>query len=137
MHEQEVRGIVLLADGLRHAGGHRHGGNACGTNQRIDGTTAELVHDLSGDQTTTGGHAERGETAEDDQNGLQAQEVGRRGGSADRDAQEDGDDVHQLVLGSLGQTVGNAANVEEITEHQATDECQSVGNNEYITIIIV
>ena len=36
VHQQEVGGILALANLLGNASGHRHSGNACGTDQRVD-----------------------------------------------------------------------------------------------------
>ena len=44
------------------------------------------------------------------------------GGSAYRDAEEYGYDVHQLVLGGLGEAVGNAALAEQVTQHKQADK---------------
>lgn len=49
--------------------------------------------------------------------------------SADGDAEENDDDVHELVLRGLGQTVDHAALTEQVAEHQAADQ-RSCARNE-------
>ena len=46
VHQQEVRGILLLAHDLGDTRRHRDGGNAGGTDQRVDLLLQEQVHEL-------------------------------------------------------------------------------------------
>ena len=129
VHEQEVGGVLLLADDLGDTRGHRNGGNTGGTDQRVDLLLQEEVHELGKQDAASSTEAEGNDTHRHDLEGLDGEEGGRRGGSADGEAEEDGDDVHQLVTGSLLQTVNNARLLEEVTEHQARDQ-RSGGRNE-------
>ena len=129
VHEQEVGGVLLLADDLGDTRGHRNGGNTGGTDQRVDLLLQEEVHELGKQDAASSTEAEGNDTHRHDLEGLDGEEGGRRGGSADGEAEEDGDDVHQLVTGSLLQTVDNAGLLEEVTEHQARDQ-RSGGRNE-------
>ena len=122
MHEQEVGGVLLLADDLRNTGGHRNGGNAGGTDQRVDLFLQEQVHELGQQHAARGTETERDDTHSHDLKGLNGKEGGGGGGSTDGEAEEDGDDVHQLVTGGLLQTVHNAGLLEQVTEHQARDQ---------------
>ena len=127
MHEQEVGGILLLTDLLRDASRHRNGGNAGGTDQRIDLAACHLVHDLAEEHAEGGTHAERDQTEKDDLERLEPEEVGAGGGSADSGAEEDGDDIHQFILRRLGDTLDHAALLEEVAEHEHTDQRSRVG----------
>ena len=129
MHEKEVGRIVLLTLNLRYASRHRHGRYARRTDERVDGAATELVHQLCGQQTAASRNAEGGKAANDDEDGLNTQEISGRGGRTNRNTQEDGDNVHQLVLRRLGETLGHAAHIEQITEHETADERQRIGHN--------
>lgn len=41
---------------------------------------------------------------------------------ADREAEEDRDDVHQLIAGGLGDTLNNAGLLHQVAHHQAADQ---------------
>ena len=49
---------------------------------------------------------------------------------ADGEAEEDGDDVHQLVAGGLGQTLNHTGLLEEVAEHEAGDQRSGGGNEQ-------
>lgn len=50
---------------------------------------------------------------------------------AHRDAQQDGDDVHQLVLSGFADPLHHAALAEEVTEHQHADEGRRTGQQQH------
>ena len=58
VHEQVVAGVVLLADLLGNAGGHRHSGNTGGTNQRVDLAVGDNAHNLAQDNAASGADTE-------------------------------------------------------------------------------
>ena len=72
---------------------------------------------------TAGGADTEGDDAQnDDLNGLDVQEGGGVGGAADGEAEEDRDDVHQLIAGGLGDTLNNAGLLHQVAHHQAADQ---------------
>ena len=58
VHEQEVGGVILLSLKLGDARRHRHGRHAGRTDERVDGTAADDIHELCGQQSATGGDRE-------------------------------------------------------------------------------
>ena len=55
-------------------------------------------------------------------NGLDVQEGGGVGGAADGEAEEDCDDVHQLIAGGLGDPLNNTGLLHQVAHHQAADQ---------------
>ena len=129
MHKQEVCGISLLTLHLRDAGSHGNSRNSGRADKGIDLALGDDAHDLSGDKTSAGRDRERNETEADDSDGLGLQEVLSRSGSADRNSEEYRDDIHKLVLSRLGKAVSNARDIQEISEHQESDERSGFGKN--------
>jgi len=109
---------------LRHAGSHRHGRNACRTDQRVDLVLIlrEEVHHLGQQHAAGSTHAESDHTQYEDEERPGIEERLGRSRSAHREAQEDHDDVHQLVLHGLRQTVHHAALLHQVAQHQATHQ---------------
>ena len=130
MHQQEVAGIGLLTHLLRDAGSHRHGGDTGRADKGIDLFLQEQVHELSQQHAACRTEAEGHDTHGEDGQGLAAEEGSAGSGSTNRHAQEDGDDVHQLVLCRLAETIGNTALLEEVTQHQAGNEGRGGGNQQ-------
>ena len=130
MHQQEVGGIGLLALHLGDAGGHGHGGDAGGADEGIDLLLQEEVHKLGQQHAAGGAEAEGHHAHAHDLDGLPGQEGAGGGGGAHGDAQEDGDDVHQLVLGGLVQTLHHAALLKQVAQHQAGDQRAGGGHQQ-------
>ena len=124
VHQQEVRGIGLLALGLRHAGGHRDGRNAGRTDQRIDLVVAlrEEVHHLGEQHAAGGSHREGDHAQHEDEQRPRIEERLGRSRSSHRETQEDDDNVHQFVLHRLRQTVHHAALLHQVAQHETADE---------------
>ena len=131
MHEQEVTGILALAFLLGDTRSHRNSGNTGRADERVDllAFRQENVHEL-GKQDAAGRAAHEGDDAhgEDAERHRAEEGLGLRR-SADGDAEENDDDVHELVLRGLGQTVDHAALTEQVAEHQAADQ-RSCARNE-------
>ena len=72
VHQEEVRRILLLTNGLRYASCHRHSRNTSRTNERVDLLTLreEEVHKLREEQTTCSTTAEREDTEHEDKDCL-------------------------------------------------------------------
>lgn len=130
MHEQVVGGVVLLADLLADAGRHRHGGHARGTDEGVDLAAGDDAHDLAQDDAARGAHTESHDAQDDDLHGLDVQEGGGVGGAAHREAQENGDNIHQLIAGSLGDTLHHAAFFHQVAHHQAAHQDGRVGQGQ-------
>ena len=122
MHEQVVAGVVLLADLLGNTGGHGNGGNTGGADERVDLAVGDNAHDLAQENTAGGADTEGDDAQNDDLNGLDVQEGGGVGGAANGEAEEDRDDVHQLIAGGLGDTLNNAGLLHQVAHHQAADQ---------------
>ena len=46
VHQQEVGGVVLLANGVSNTGSHGNSGNACGTDQGVDLLAGQLAKSI-------------------------------------------------------------------------------------------
>ena len=125
MHQQEVRGIGLLTFLLGHTRRHRDSGHAGRADQRVDLAAGELVHQLRQQHAARRAHAERDDAHRDDFKRAHRQEGRGSRRCADRDAEENRDDIHQLVLHRLVQTFGHAAFLREVAQHQAADQRSS------------
>ena len=130
MHQQEVAGIGLLAHLLADPGRHRHGGHAGGADEGIDLLLQEQVHELGQQHAACGAEAEGHHAHAHNGQGLGAEEGGAGGGRTHADAQEDGDDVHQLVLHGLAEAVQHAALLGQVAEHQAGDQRRGGGHQQ-------
>ena len=119
---RKLEGFSLWPTSLRNAGSHRHGGNACGTDQRVDLAAGERVHHLAAQDTCGGAEREGDQAQHDDEQGAGVEEGVGGGGAADRQCQEDGDNVHQLIAGGLLDTIDNAALLHQVAQHQHTDQ---------------
>ena len=130
MHQEEVAGVGLLPHLLADAGCHGNGGHTGRADEGIDLLLEEQVHEL-GQQDTAGSAEAEGHHAHA-HNGqrLGAEEGCAGGGGAHADAQEDSDDVHQLVLHGLVQTIQNAALLGQVAQHQAGDQRRGGGNEQ-------
>ena len=106
VHQQEVLRVLALAHLLGHTGGHRHSGNASGTDQRVDLAAGHGVHHLAAQHTGCGAEGEGDQAQHDDEQGAGVQEGVCRGGAANRQSQENGDDVKIQILGKFPQSVG-------------------------------
>ena len=58
VHEQEVGGVVLLANGVGNTGGHGHSGHTGRADEGVDLALGQPAHDLTAQQTTAGGDDE-------------------------------------------------------------------------------
>ena len=67
MHEKEVGGVGLLTDLLGNTRCHRNRGNASGTDQRVDLSAGEEVHQLAKQNAACSTYAERDKTERDDE----------------------------------------------------------------------
>jgi hypothetical protein len=110
------------ADLVDHAGGHRHRGDAGGADQRVDLAAGDPMHDLAHHDAGGGADAE-GERAEhQDAEGLHRQELVGGELGADGQAEHDGDDVDDLVLGRPAQPLDHAAFAQQVAEGQHADQ---------------
>ena len=130
MHQQEVGRIGLLTFTLGNTSRHRHSGNAGRTDQRVDLAAAQLVHQLAYQQAADGAEGEGDQAQHNDLDGVQRQEAGTNHGGTHADAQEQGNNVHQGVLGHIAQTLGDAGFLQQVTEHQAADQRSGGGQQQ-------
>ena len=130
VHQQEVGRILLLAHGLGYTSRHGNSGHTSGTDQGVDLLLGEHVHQLGKEHAASGAETKGHNTHSQDGQSLHAQEGSSGSGSTHGSAQEDGDDVHQLVLHGLAETVGDAALLGQIAEHQAGDQRRGGGNQQ-------
>ena len=130
MHQQEVGGVLALADLLRNTGGHRNSGNTSGADQGVDLTAGQGVHHLAAQNACSGTKGEGDQTQHNDEQGAAVQEGVCRGGAANRQSQENGDDVHQFIAGSLLDTIHNTGLLHQVAQHQHTDQNGSIGNDQ-------
>ena len=122
VHQQEVGRIGLLSFTLGNTGSHRNGGYARGTDQRIDLSAAQLVHQLADEQAADGAEGKCDQSEHNNLDGVEFQEPGSDHRGADTDAQEQGYDIHQGVLGNIAQAFRHAGFLQQVAEHQAADQ---------------
>ena len=130
MHEQVVGGVGFLTFDLGNASCHRYGRYACRADEGVDLAAGQLIHQLAHQQTAHGGQSKRGQTENDDLDGLKGQKALSAHGSTDSQTQHNGDDIHQRILCGVAQTVGNAAFTEQVTQHQAADQRSGGGQQQ-------
>ena len=122
MHQQEVARIFLLANLLAHTRCHRDSRNTCGTDQRVNLTLCKEVHQLTKQNTAGRAKAERQQAENDNTDGLGAQENFALCCCANGDAKENRDDVHQLVLCRIGNTIYNTTLTHQVAQHQHANQ---------------
>ena len=122
MHQKEVCRICLGTDLLGDAGCHRYGGNARGTDQRIDLALCNDAEQLSEHDAAERTEDEGDETEKDDLDRVYVEECFSGCRCTDGCSEQDNDDVHKSVGSRLCQLVDNAALAEQVSEHQHTDE---------------
>ena len=80
------------------------------------------VHHLAAQNTGCGAEGEGDQAQHDDEQGAGVQEGVGRGGAANGQRQEDGDDVHQLIAGGLLDAIHDAGLLHQVAQHQHTDQ---------------
>ena len=105
-----------------NTGRHGHRRHACRANEGVDLPAGELIHELAEEHTAGRADAEGDEAQEDNADSAHIQEHGTCSRSAHRHAQENGDDVHQLILCGIGNPVNYAALPHEIAQHEHTHQ---------------
>ena len=131
VHQQEVLRVVLGTFHLRHAGGHRHGGHAGRTDQRVHRVLrAAPVHDLREEEAGSSRETEGDNAHGDNHEGLRLQEDVGRHREAHGSTEEDGHDVHEFVGRGLHQAFHDAGFLEDVAEHEHDDKGRSVGHHE-------
>ena len=79
-----------------------------GTDQRVDFSAGDEVHQLAKQNAACSTYAERNKTERDDEQCVDLEEVLGNCGSADSNAEEDRDNVHKFVCSCLYETFANA-----------------------------
>ena len=125
MHQQEVLAVGLETYLIGHTGCHRHGRNTGRTNQRVDRIFGECVHQLRHEYTCSGTDHKGNQTQNDDRQGAAIQEGIRAHFVTNGQAEEDGHDVDQGVLGSIAQTLHNTGFFHQVTEAEHTQQRSS------------
>ena len=108
MHEQEVGGVLRLADLLRNTRCHRNRRNTSRTDQWVDLAAREDAHQFAEQDTARSTTCKRTEAHCDNAQRFQVQEAGGVRSRTDGDTEEDGDNIHQLILRRFGKTIGDA-----------------------------
>ena len=131
MHQEEVLRVILGTFHLRNTGGHRHGGHASGTDERVHRVVrSALVHDLGKEKACSGRETEGNHAHSDNHEGLRTEENVGRHREAHGSSEEDRHDVHEFVRGGLHQAFDNAGFLEDVTEHEHDDKSRSIGHHE-------
>ena len=119
MHQQVVLGVGLLAHLLDDPGGHWEGRDARrahhGVNLVLGG---EEIQHLDKQHSHYAVQYEGHKTQHHDHQGSGLDKLVGLHGEGDGDTQQKGDEIGQLVLGSLGEAAQNAALPDQIAEHQ-------------------
>ena len=122
MHKKEVGGIFFLTDNLRNTSRHRNSGNTRRTDKRIDLALGNDAHDLTEESTANRSDRKCRKTKANNENGFRFEEVCRIGSCTDRNTEKNGNDIHKLVLRSLGKSFCNTGNFKKVTKHKHADE---------------
>jgi hypothetical protein len=131
VHEQEVRRIGFKPHLVGNARGHRHGGDAGGADQRIDGVFREPAHQAS-HEAAGGGSAHEGDQAQgDNAERLECQELLTGQLGADRESEKDGHDVDQGVRHGVGETRHRGTDFAgQVAEHQGSHQRHGAGKQQ-------
>ena len=119
MHEKEVGRVLFLTNLGSNTCCHRNCGYACSTDERVDLTLGQEVHDVTDDKSADSSKSECSETETDDKQCLELQEVSADSRSTYGCSEEYGYDVAESILCCVRQTLRNAGYSEEVTEHEA------------------
>ena len=131
VHQQEVLRVILGTFHLRNTCGHRHGGHACRTDERVHGVLRGApVHDLREEEAGRGGETEGHNAHGDNHEGLRLQEDVGRHGETHGCSEENRHDVHELVGRGLHETFHHASFLEDVAQHEHDDKGRSVGHHQ-------
>ena len=130
MHQQVVLVVLGNAHLLHDTGGHGERGNTSGAHHGVDFGAAEDIENLSehhaGDGIEDKGHQAQGHNHD----GLHGDELVGAHGEGNGDAQQQRDEVGQVVLGRFGQAVEHAALTDEVAEHQEAHQRDRGGSHQ-------
>ena len=133
VHEQEVGAVGLLSDGVGDACSHGNGGNAGRADKRVDGVLApagDEVHELGAKETANGSDGEGNHAQSDDEQGFSLEEAAALHRETDGDAEQDGCDIHELILGAGDESLRNLAFAQEIAEHEHAEQRRRIRTDE-------
>ena len=122
MHKQVVTLVILQTYGIGNTRRHRHSGHARRADKRIDFALGNYKHQLAYKQTADSGKHKSAETEHYNQKRLCCKERSADSSRADRYTEEQRNDIDKRVLRGIGESFGNAALLEEVTEHKASQK---------------
>lgn len=129
MHEQVVEGVFLPAHLMYHTGGHGEGRDARRTDHGIHLILAEQVQQLCKHYAAHGVEDEGNEPQQQNGQSLHSHKVLRLHSESNGDAQQQGNEVGQLVLGAVAEGVEHTALPNEVTKHKEANELRRLGGN--------
>ena len=122
MHEQEVVVIGFQSNLVHHTCSHRYGRNTGSTDERIDFTATEVVHQFSHQDAGSSADCKGDQAQQQNAQCLQVQEMFGLQFRADRETERQRDHINDLILSRIGETIYNAALSQEITECEHADQ---------------
>ncbi len=130
MHQEEVRGVVLLAFLLDHTGGHGNSGNPRRSNHGIDFSSGGLAHHLAQQHAAGSTHTKCNNAQDNNLEGLSSQEHLGAGLGSYGEAQKDRNDVHQGLLDTVYQQGYTARFLQKIPQHQHPNQGSRTGKQQ-------
>ena len=130
---EEVVGLVVLETHIvGHAGGIGHGADAGVADEGVDlvAFLEEEVHQFDEEDTHEGGDDEGAGTEGEDEHRAAREEGGGLRGGSHGDADEEGADVDDGVGGDLGEALGDAALLQQVTEEEHAQQGKARGDDE-------
>lgn len=132
VHQQVVAGIGLLPQTLDGARGHREGRDPRRTDHRVDALILrqEEIQQLRGEHAARGVQHEGYKPHRDYHESIHVDEFFTRHRRGDRKAQEYRHDVGEFVLRGVGEAVGDAADAQQVAEHDKTEQRDGGGGDD-------
>ena len=129
MHEQVVVGILLAAHLVDDARGHRERGDTGRADHGVDLLPGEEVEELGKEHAADGIEHEADEAEGEDGHRLEGDERLRLHAERHGDAQQERDEVGQLVLRAVAEGTEHAALADEVAEHEEADQLRGLGRD--------
>jgi len=121
VHQQVIVFIVFQAYFVGYARGHRHGRYARGTDERVDFRFGKAVHQFRQQYARSRGDGERDNAEHQNTQRFGFQELAGLQFGSDRQSQQNGGDVAEVVLQGFGQTLRHAGFFNQVAERQRAD----------------
>ena len=130
MHKQEIAGVFLRSHVLHNSRCHRHRRYPSSADHGVDLTFSENAHQFAQEHARGCSHNEGKNPEHEDSYRIQSEESGCYHGRPHGEPQQDGDDVHQFILGGSCQPLHHSTFSQQIAKHEHPDERCRPGNEQ-------